>query len=416
MRSMLSYQALAMTISLSVFSCLGQAEEWTQWRGPNRDAKSTETGLSNSWPSGGPKLVWQAKDLGAGFSTPSAAGGLAYLITNTGMETEQIVCLDMKNGQTKWKTRIGAVGKNEGPQYPGSRSTPTIDNGRVYALGSDGDLVCVEAASGSLVWAKNMRKDFDGAQGMWAYTESPLIDGEALICSPGGKSSTIVSLNKKDGSVRWKSALPEADSASYSSPVIANINGVKQYVFFLAKGVAGIKADTGEYLWRFTKTSDAQANVQTPVVKDSFVYTGASRIGGGLAQVVQGAKEAKEVYFDKTLPTGMGGAVLVGDYLYGSSGSALMCVEYATGKVKWQDRSIGTCSVCYADGKLYLHGDNNEIAMVAASPDAYKELGRATPPNAPDRGRSKAWTHPVIIDGRLVIHDSGSVWCYDIRE
>lgn len=413
MRSMLKYSAF--TFSLGLLTCFCQAEDWSQWRGPNRDAKSSETGLGNTWPSGGPKLLWQAKDLGAGFSTPSSAGGLAYLITNVGMETEQIVCLDMKNGETKWKTKIGAVGANQGPQYPGSRSTPTIDNGRVYALSSDGDLVCVEAVSGTVVWSKNLRKEFDGAPGMWAYTESPLIDGDALICSPGGKSATVVSLNKKDGSVRWKSALPEADAASYSSPVIANIHGVKQYVFFLGKGVTGIKADNGDYLWRFTKTSDAQANVQTPVVKDSFVYTGASRVGGGLAQVVAGAKEAKEVYFDKTLPTGMGGAVLVGDYLYGSSGAVFMCVEYATGKVKWQDRSIGASSVCYADGKLFLHGDNNEIAMVAASPDGYKELGRATPPNAPDRGKSKAWTYPAIVDGKLIIHDSGCVWCYDLR-
>lgn len=413
MRSLLKYSALAMAVGLSC--SVSYAEDWAQWRGPNRDAKSTETGLSDSWPSGGPKLLWQAKDLGAGFSTPSSAGGFAYLITNQGTEIEQIVCLNMKNGEVKWKTKIGAVGPNQGPQYPGSRSTPTIDGEHVYALSSDGDLVCVEAVSGSVVWSKSLRKDFDGVPGMWAYTESPLIDGDSLICSPGGKSATVVALNKKDGSIIWKSALPEADAASYSSPVIATIHGVKQYVFFLGKGAAGIKADDGEYLWRFTKTSDAQANVQTPVVKDALVYTGASRVGGGLAKVIAGNKEAQEVYFDKALPTGMGGAVLVGDYLYGSSRDMFMCVEFATGKILWQDRSIGGSSVCYADGKLFLHGDNNDIAMVEASPNGYKELGRATPPNAPDRGRSKAWTYPSIVDGKLLIHDSGCVWCYDLR-
>lgn len=413
MRSLLKYSAVALSIGL--FGSTSQAEDWSQWRGPNRDSISTETGLKASWPSDGPKLLWQARDLGAGFSTPSSANGFAYLITNEGMDTEQIVCLDLKNGQTMWKTKIGAVGANQGPQYPGSRSTPTIDEGRIYALGSDGDLACVEATSGTVVWKKSLRKEFDGAPGMWAYTESPLIDGDALICSPGGKSATVVALNKKDGSVIWKSALPEADAASYSSPVIANIHGIKQYVFFLGKGVVGIQADNGEYLWRFAKTSDAQANVQTPIVKDSFVYTGASRVGGGLAQVLEGTKEAKEVYFDKALPTAMGGAVLVGDYLYGSSGQVFMCVEFMTGKVVWQDRSIGTSSVCYADGKLFLHGENNDIAMIEATPTGYKELGRATPPNAPDRGRSKAWTYPSIMDGKLIIHDSGSVWCYDLK-
>jgi len=391
------------------------ADDWTQWRGNQRDGKSLETGLMNQWSSSGPKLIWQTNGLGSGFSTPSSANGLVYLVTNTGMETEQLIALELASGKTRWKTKIGAVGANTGPQYPGSRSTPALNDGKVYVLGSDGDLVCVDAQSGTVVWSKNLRKEYQGVPGKWAYTESPLIDGDSLICSPGGKNATVVSLNKKDGSLRWKSPIPEADEASYSSPVAAEMGGKKQYVLFMAKGVAGLNAENGEYLWRFDKTADKDANVQTPIIKDSFVFTGASRVGGGLAEVIPGNRQPKQVYFDTKLPTGMGGAVLVGNHLYGTSGPTLMCVEFSTGKIMWQDRSIGAASICYADNKLFLHGENNDLAMVAATPEGYKELGRVTPPGAPDRGRSKAWTHPMIADGKLIIHDSGSVWCYDLR-
>ncbi len=183
----------------------------------------------------------------------------------------------------------------------------------------------------------------------------------------------------------------------------------------LAKGVAGLDAKTGELLWRFTKTSDKDANVQTPIVDGKLVYTAASRVGGGLAEVPGTKGAAKEVYFDKSLPSGMGGAVLVDGYLYGASGQTLMCIEYATGKKMWQERSVGSPSVLYADGKLYLHGDNNDIAMVAATPKEYKELARFTPPNAPDRGNAKAWTYPILVDGKLIVRDVGSVWCFDVK-
>lgn len=391
------------------------AADWTQFRGNNRDGKSEEKGLASQWPSEGPKLLWQANQLGSGYSSPSIAGGLAYLITNQGMDTEEAVAVSMADGKVQWKTKLGKVGPNRGPQYPGSRSTPTIDGDRIYALGSDGDLACLDAKRGTVIWTKNLQKDLGGKPGAWAYTESPLIDGDKLICSPGGTEATVVALQKSTGELIWKCATEEGDEASYSSPIKAEIDGVSQYVMFLSKGVAGIDAKSGKFLWRYKKTADQAANVQTPVVNGNLVYTGASRVGGSVAAITGGATEAKEVYFSKTLPTGMGGAVLVGDYLYGTSGPTILCVKYSTGEIQWQERSIGASSICYADGKLYLHGENNDIAVVEANPTAYKLLGKATPPNAPDRGQSKAWTYPAISDGKLLVFDSGSLWCYDIR-
>jgi len=391
------------------------ADDWTQWRGPHRDGKSAETGLLDHWPAGGPRLLWHAKNLGSGYSTPSAAAGRVYMLVNQDPQHEELIALSLADGTQQWATRIGGVGENRGPQYPGARSTPTLDGQRLYALGSDGDLVCVGTQTGEVQWHKNLKADFGGKPGAWAYAESPLIDGNVLLCSPGGSSATVVALNKQDGSLIWKSPIPEADDASFSSPVVATVEGVKQYVLFLAKGVVGLNAQTGEVLWRYNKTADEAANIPTPVVSAEFVYTGASRVGGGLVSVSGKTAPPKEIYFAKSLPTGIGGSILIDGYLYGASGPTLMCAEYATGKVMWQDRSIGACAVVAADGKLYLHGENNEVALVKVSPESYQELGRFTPPDAPDHGKAKAWSYPIIVDGKLLVRDVGSVWCYDIR-
>lgn len=392
------------------------ADDWSQWRGPNRDGKSAEIDLLDKWPAAGPKLLWHTQELGSGYSTPSAAAGTAYLLANKDPQQEQLIALALNDGSQQWATPIGEVGENKGPQYPGTRSTPTIDGDRLYALGSDGDLVCLSAQSGKIQWRKNLKEDFGGKPGAWAYAESPLIDGDVLICSPGGPTATVVALNKQDGALVWKTPIPEADDASFSSPVVATLDGVKQYVVFLAKGVVGLEAQTGQPLWRYTKTADEAANVQTPVVNADFVYTAAGRVGGGLVRITGSQQEPAEIYFAKSMPSGMGGSVLIDGYLYGASGQTLMCIEYATGKVMWQDRSIGASSLVAADGKLYLHGENNEVAMVKVSPDSYQELGRFTPPDAPDHGKSKAWSYPIIVDGKLLVRDVGSVWCYDIRD
>lgn len=403
--------ALAICLFATTFSS-GLADDWPQWRGANRDGKSTETGLLDKWPSTGPKLLWQIDGLGNGYSTPSAVEGTIYLLRNLDEANEDVVALSLADGAQRWTTRLGSVGKNTGPNYPGARSTPTIDGDALYALGSDGDLACLDLKSGSVRWTKNLRSDFGGKPGKWAYAESPLIDGDVLVCSPGGSQATVVALNKSDGALIWKAPLREGDDASFSSPITATINGVKQYVLFLAKGVVGLNAETGQPLWRYDHTADKDANVQTPVASGNFVYTAAGRVGGGLVKIT--GDMPQEVYFETSMPSGMGGSILVDGNLYGAAGQTLMCIDYATGKTKWQDRSIGTAALCYADGKLFMHAENNDVAMVAATGENYQELGRVTPPNAPDRGRSKAWTYPIVVDGKLLIRDLGSLWCYDV--
>jgi outer membrane protein assembly factor BamB len=391
---------------------LSGAADWPQWRGPDRDGRSQETGLLKEWPKDGPPLIWHAKDIGDGYSTPAVVGERIFVISNRGLDNEFVQAMSVADGKQLWTTKLGKVGPNQGPQYPGARSTPTVDGEVLYALGSDGDLACVSIASGETRWAKNLRRDFGGMPGNWAYSESPLVDGDRLICTPGGADATIVALNKTTGELIWKSAVPEGDEAAYASIITVTTGGVKQYVQFLAKGLVGIDAQSGKFLWRYEQTAKGSpANIPTPVAHDQFIYSSAARSGGGLVELSAAGDgiSAKQVYFFPKMPSSIGGSVKVGDYLYGTNSQGLMCVDFKTGEVKWQDRGVGAGAVCFADGMLYLHGEKGDAALLEATPDGYREKGRVTPPDQPDRGRSSAWAYPIVSGGRLYLRDLGSL-------
>jgi len=315
---------------------------------------------------------------------------------------------------------MGKVGHpKQDPNYPAARSTPAVDGNCLFALGSDGGLVCLETKTGEERWRRSLRTEFGGKPGEWAYAESLLIDGKALICTPGGSNATMLALNKKTGDVIWKCAMPEADDASYSSIVVAKLGGVRQYVQFLSKGLAGVETKTGKLLWRYPRNAKGSpAVIMTPLVSDGLVYAGAFRAGGALVRPVKkdGAFVAEEVYFNNKLPVGLGGVVKVGDCLYGSSGQSVMCVAFKTGDIKWDERAIGPSSWLVADCRLYLHGENGDVALLEPTPDEYREKGRFTPPNRPtDVGPGKAWAYPVVANDRLYIREANSLWCFDVR-
>lgn len=390
------------------------ADDWPQWRGPNRDGISTETGLLKEWPEGGPALVWKATDIGGGYSTPSVADGRVFVISDRDQE-EFCLAFDEESGDKIWEVLLGAVGRNQGPQYPGSRSTPTVDGDLVYALGSDGDLLCLSAAFGDVKWRKNYKEDFGGVMGMWAFAESPLVDGNLLICTPGGESATLVALNKTTGEVVWKS--PIGDAAGYASPISIEVDGTKQYVQFVHNGVVGVDAKTGELSWRYDRTKDQAANIMTPVYHEGLLFSSANRTGGGLIRLERAGDDVnvEQVYFSpSTMAVSIGGTVLVDGYLYGTSGrrGELCCVEFATGEEKWRAECVGTGAVCYADGHLYVRGqDEGTVALVVASPEGFTEKGRFTPP---DHGEKPAWPHPIVANGRLYLRDQGVLQCYDV--
>jgi len=397
-----------------------QADDWPQWRGPQRDGISQEKNLLAEWPKEGPKLMWQRTDIGSGYSTPAVIADRIYILSNEGNDDEFVQALDAKNGSRLWRTRLGKVGNPEQkPSYPGSRSTPTVVGDVLFALGSDGDLACVETAKGTIRWQKNLRSEFGGKPGIWAYAESPLVDGDAVICTPGGSDATLVALKRNTGAVIWKSAVPGGDNAAYASPIVVEAGGVKQYVQVLEQGLVGVEAKTGAFLWRYEKAiSIYKATIPTPVAKGDLIYTGGAGKGGGTVRVKgnDGKATVEQIYFSPKLPSAIGGAVVVGDLLFGTTGQAMVCADFKTGELKWEERALGAASLCFAGGRLFLHGENGEVALVEPSAEGYREKGRFTPPGQPKRSQpmEKAWVYPVISNARLYIRDHGVLWCYDI--
>jgi len=412
---------LTVLITAAILTASSYSADWPQWRGPQRDGKSKETGLLKEWPKDGPKLLWQIKDAGEGYSTPAIVGDRIYILSNKGQDDEFVQARKVSNGDLIWSTRLGKVGPNQGMPYPAARSTPTIDGDVLYALGSDGDLFCVKIGDGSEVWHKSLRADFEGKPGAWAYSESPLIDGDKLICTPGGKEATIVALNKKNGEVVWKCAVPDSDLAAYASPIAIEVGGTRQYVQFVSKGLVGVDAKSGKFLWRYDKTAKASlANIPTPVEHDGYIFTGTGMTGAGLVKLKteKDTVTADEVYFDKTLPNAIGGSILISDFLYGTNSKGLMCVEFTTGKEKWRDEKLGAGSLCFADGNFYVHAESGDVILVEATSEGLHEKGRFTPPDQPEHKRGKmekAWAYPVVANGRLYLRDHGCLWCYDVK-
>jgi len=387
--------SILIAVGLGVFTITSGAADWPQWRGPERNGISQETGLLKAWPADGPKLLWQVKDIGLGYSTPAVVGERLFLLSNRGLDDEFVQALSIKDGKPVWSAHLGKVGNpKQVPPYPGARSTPTVEGEALYALGSDGDLACVETATGAVRWRKNLRTDFGGKPGVWAYSESPLVDGDRVICTPGGSKATLAALNKQTGAVIWEAAVPGGDEAAYASAIVVETGGVKQYVQFLQHGVVGVDAKTGRFLWRYDHTAQGSpANIPTPVAHDGYVYSATGMTGAGLVKLKATPEgvAAEQGNASKKLPTSIGGAVLIGKHLYGTNSEGLVCAEFTTGNVKWQDRCVGSGAVCYAEGRLYVHGDkNDQVALVEATPEAYRELGRFTLPDQPERGSSLA--------------------------
>lgn len=398
--------------------------DWPQWRGPERNGNSHETGLLKQWPAGGPKLLWQVNDIGDGYSTPVVVGSRIYVMSNRGMDNEFVQALSTKDGKVIWTTRVGNVGlPNQEPPYAKARSTPTVDGNFIYALGSDGDIACLELKTGKLRWTKNIRTEFEGKPGTWAYAESPLVDGDVVVVTPGGAQATMVALNKKTGALFWKSAIPGGDAAGYASAIVVQAAGRKQYVNLLSKGIVGVDAKSGQFLWRNSEAAKGPAQYFTPIARGDFVYGGALGVGGTMVRLKPEGNgvAAEQVYFIRGLPNGIGGAVVVGDHIYGTeAGQKLVSAEFATGKVKWQAESISWSSIAAADGMLYLHGINGDLALVEATPEGYREKGRFTPPAQPQKKKvgqfpEASFTYPVIANGTLYIRDLGTLWAWDIK-
>ncbi len=394
------------------------ADDWPCWRGPDRTGVSKETGLLKSWPKNGPKLLWKIAGLGIGYSTPSVAGGKVFIMGTKG-EKEYIFALDMRDGKTLWATKVGEIGENTGPPYPGPRSTPTVDGDIVYTLGSDGDLVCLRVKDGKRIWHRHLVKEFAGNRGTWAYCESVLIDGDKLICTPGGPKATLAALHKKTGKTIWQTPVTRGgNQAAYSSVVKTKIGDQDIYVQFLGSGVIGVDAGTGKFLWRYTGTVGG-ISATTPIIHDGCVFTSSSGLGeaggDGLIRLTleNGKPGFQEVYNGRDMMSFHGGVIRVGNYLYGANRMGLVCLEFSTGQKQWFARGIGSGSLTAADGHLYLRNTRGEVALIEINPKKYVEKGRL---QQPERSRFRTFAHPVVSNQRLFLHDADLLFCYDLAK
>jgi len=381
-------------------------DDWPGWRGADRTGVSQEKGVLQEWPSGGPQQVWKATGIGEGYSTPSVADGKIFVIGAKGKE-EFVFALNAEDGSELWKQKLG--GKAQ-VGYEGSRSTPTVDGNLLYALSSGGDLACM-GTDGKMKWTKNLGKDFGGSYGGWGYAESPLVDGDRVVVTPGGKRATMVGLNKKTGKQVWKSEIPSGGSAAYSSILPIQVGPAKQYVTFLSRALVGVDAKTGKLAWTYEKSANGTANASTAVARDGLVFS-ASGYGTGGGAVKAGLKDAEEEYFVNQFQSHHGGFVLIGDYVYGTNNSELLCMEFKTGKIVWENRCVGKGSITAVGDLLIVRSEQGPVALVRATPDGYKELGKF---RQPERSGQQAWPYPVVANGLLLLRDQDILLAYDVK-
>ncbi|MFA5910336.1 MAG: PQQ-binding-like beta-propeller repeat protein [Vicinamibacterales bacterium] len=406
------WTTVAMVIVAVVGSVATQTSapaDWYQWRGPNRDGISAETGLLQDWPKAGPPQVWRATGAGNGYSSFSSSGGRLYTL-GARANNEYVMAFDRATGKKVWEYLNGRRYEND--RGDGPRSTPTIEGERLYVLGGSGDLTCLDTATGKRIWSINVIQKFDGRNPYWGYSESPLIVGDRILVNAGGSRASIVAIAKADGATLWQS---HNDEAGYSSPMLMRTGSLNQVIFFTGQRTLAVDPRDGRLLWSYNKVANGTANIATPIVRGTRVFlssdygTGAAlldvRAAGNLAS-------ASEVYFTRDMRNHHASSVLIDDHLYGFSSSILTALKFDTGAMAWRDRSVGKGSLIFADRRLYLFSEDGVVGLAEASSAGYREHGRFT---LAQQSGLPTWSHPMISGGLLIIRDQDNVYAYDVK-
>lgn len=394
---------------------------WPSWRGPQRDGVSQEKGLLDQWKKDGPKLLWSASGFGGGYSSIVIADGKIFTMGNVGGRC-RLIAASLHDGKILWSTPVGSGDPN---------CTPTYDDGVIYGLTVEGELAACDASSGKLIWEKRFDRDFGGKMmSGWGYSESPLIDGDRLICTPGGDGALLAALDKKTGDVIWKTSASNlgsngSDGAGYASIVISNAGKVKQYVTLVGRGLVSVAADDGRLLWNYNRIANGTANIPTPIVKGDYVFgsTGYDDGGSALLKITSargGKLNVQEVWYrpSNQLQNHHGGVVLIGNYLYmghGHNNGFPACVEFLTGKSMWRigrGPGTGSAALAAADGKLFFRYENGVMALFDANPRKLSLKGAFNIKTV----HAQSWPHPVILDGKLYLRDQDDLHCYDIKK
>lgn len=416
---------LMFTIAPSAVAEEATAPEWTGWRGPDRAGISPDKGLRRDWEASPPKLLWMADGLGKGYAGVSLAGGRIYTTGN--FENGQaVVALDASDGKVLWTSPVTDAAPKHG--YGGSRCTPTIDGDRLYVVASSGAIACLRADDGRILWSKDFRQEWSGKMmSGWGFSECPLVDGDLVLCTPGGPDATIVALDKLSGDEVWRCAVPKFDGgrkqgAGYSSIVISHGGGVKQYVQLIGQGVVGVRASDGKFLWGYGGVANGTANIPTCLVSGDYVFCSTGyRAGAALLKLTAEGDgvNAEEVYFldGNELQNHHGGMVLVDGYVYcghGHNNGFPICVKLETGEIAWggdkRGPGQGSAAVACADGLLVFRYQSGEVALIEATPEEYRLKGVLIP----EYQEGRSWAHPVIIGGKLYLREQDKLMCYDV--
>jgi outer membrane protein assembly factor BamB len=413
-------------LSAAASTASPESFDWPQWQGPDRNATSKEGGLLKEWPKDGPPLAWKIKGLGGGDSAPSIAAGRIFGMSNRG-DDEVIWALSETDGKELWVTRLGPAFKPQMPQgKEGPGCTPTVDGERLYVLGLGGELACLQVRDGKVIWQRSLKGDFGGNVPTWSYRESPLVDGDKVICTPGGEDATLVALDKLTGKTIWRSQVPGSPNAAYASAIAINFDGRRQYVQLTQKALVGVAASDGKFLWRYDRPANSHGiNCSTPIYHDGLVFAASAYdAGGGLVKLsknADGGVKAEELYFSRKMQNHHGGMILFDGCLYGANGGneggALVCLDFQTGKVLWDERDDAERrapkgSVALADGRLYYRTETRTMLLIEPNPKQYIERGRF---DQPDRSQQPAWAHPVIANGKLYLRDQDVLLCYEVK-
>ncbi len=400
------------------------AADWPTFRGADRSAVAPDTSLLEAWPADGPPLVWETKGAGRGYASTAIAGDKIFTLgdsCSTAADTDEYLsCFDRKTGKPLWKTKTGGPWTDGQESWQSSRSTPTVDGSMVYVITPFGQLVACQTKDGREVFRIDLKTQFGGKKGdSWGYSESVTIDGNKLVCTPGGPQATVVALDKKTGRGLWACQVPNDPGAGHASIVKATVGGKQIYVTTTAGGAIGVDAKTGKLLWTYP-IEKTTAVIPTPIIRKDLVFFSAGYKRGGalLRQVPKGGQIViEEVYpLNTDLANKHGGIVLVGDHLYGDSDDKGIpfCADLMTGNLAWKERGSGRNSACVvaADGHVYVKYSDGTLSLVKADPSKYQEVSSFKVPGSGDR---PSWAHAVILDGLLYLREGDVILCYDIR-
>jgi len=418
--------AAVVTLLLAVLSATGGEAEsaaliasdepgWPQWRGPRRDGVSTETGLLQAWPDGGPKLLWAATGFGTGWSSPIITRGCIYITGDVGPDL-CIFALDM-DGKLKWQAKNGAAWKGS---HPGARACCAYSEGHIYNMSAHGRIACFEAATGREVWAVNTLERFGGQNITWAISECVVVAGPNLFVTPGGRKGFMAALNKKTGDTAWAGEPlpdPEAERTGYASPILVRLGSRRLLVTLSLRSVVGVDADNGKVLWRFEKPTRYDANCATPVLcGDSIFHTNPRASGCVLLKMVPEKDTVRaEKVWEARVDNISGGAVFRDGLVYSSGqlNTGWVCMDVRTGQERWNSTELAQGSLIYADGHLYWLSEQGVMALVKAGPQSFEVHGRFQ--LVPGK-RSDAWAHPVLLDGKLYLRYLDKLYCYDVKQ